>query len=163
LRRGDVIEEVNGEPITGPNQLKLKIASMMPGTVAHIRINRGGERRDVSLTLGELPEKSAENAPGSSAENSPMRGVQVDELTPSVTHDLGLPPDTKGVVVTDIDPGSPAAEAGLHPGDVIEEINRQPVSSLSEYQRALQKADKHALVLSVNRRGSRAYIVVQPE
>jgi serine protease Do len=163
LKKGDVIEELDGEPVTGPNELKLKIASLAPGTVARLKIDRNGQQRDVSVTLGELPEKAAKSALGESGANSPMRGVQVDELTPEAARELGLRPSTKGVVVTDVDPAAPAADTGLHRGDVIEEINRQPVSSVSEYQRAVSQARKEAVVLSVNRQGNTAFVVVQPE
>jgi serine protease Do len=115
------------------------------------------------VTLGELPEKAAKSALGESGANSPMRGVQVDELTPEAARELGLRPSTKGVVVTDVDAAAPAADTGLHRGDVIEEINRQPVSSVSEYQRAVSQARKEAVVLSVNRQGNTAFVVVQPE
>src|SRR5581483_6823825 len=161
LKKGDVIVELNGKPIDGPNQLKLQIASMAPGSVAHLKILRDGQPQDVTVTLGELPEKNAESAPGGgSAENSPLRGVQVDEITARVARELGLPATTKGVVVTDIDPGSPAADAGLRPGDVIQEINRQPVTSVSEYQRIVRQAGKQSLVLLVNRHGNTAFVAV---
>ncbi|HZR33513.1 MAG TPA: DegQ family serine endoprotease [Terriglobales bacterium] len=161
LKKGDVIVELNGKPIDGPNQLKLQIASMAPGSVAHLKILRDGQPQDVTVTLGELPEKNAESAPGGgSAENSPLRGVQVDEMTARVARELGLPATTKGVVVTDIDPGSPAADAGLRPGDVIQEINRQPVTSVSEYQRIVRQAGKQSLVLLVNRHGNTAFVAV---
>jgi serine protease Do len=163
LKKGDVIEELDGEPVTGPNELKLEIASLAPGTVARLKIDRNGELRDVSVTLGELPEKAAKSGLGESDASSPMRGVQVDELTPEAARELGLRPNTKGVVVTDVDPAAPAADAGLHRGDVIEEINRQPVSSVSEYERVVGQAGKEPVVLSVNRQGNTAYLVVQPE
>ena len=163
LKRGDVIEELNGEPVKGPNELKLRIGSLAPGSTADLKIYRDGQQREVSVTLGELPEKAARSVLGESGENSPMRGVEVDELTAEVARELGLRPDTKGVVVTDVDPAAPAADAGLRRGDVIEEVNRQTVSSVSEYQRAVRQAGKQALVLSVSREGSTAYIVVEPE
>lgn len=163
LKKGDVIEELDGQPVTGSNELKLKIASLAPGTVAHLKINHNGEEREVSVTLGELPEKAGAGASGENAETSAMRGVQVDELTPEAARELGLRPTTKGVVVTDVDPAAPAADAGIRPGDVIEEVNRQPVTSVSEYRRALAQAGKEAVVLSVNRHGNAAYLVVEPE
>ena len=163
LKKGDVIEELNGEAVHGPNELKLKIATLAPGSQARLKINRGGQERDVTVTLGELPEKSAESAAAGTGEKGPMRGVQVDELTPDIAHELGLKPSTKGVVVAEVDPSSPAADAGLHRGDVIEEINRQPVNSVSDYQRLVRAADNQELVLSVNREGSTAFIAVQPE
>ena len=163
LKRGDVIEEINGEPVTGPNDLKLKIASMPPGSVVHLKVNRNGQERDIPVTLGELPEKAAKGPSDTSGDNSPMRGAQVDELTPDIAHQLGLPPNTKGVVVTDVDPGSSAADAGLRPGDVIQEINHKPVTSVRDYQQALRQAGKGPVVLSVNRQGTTAYVVVGGE
>jgi serine protease Do len=163
LKKGDVIEELNGEPVSGPNELKLKIAALQPGSVAHLKVNRNGQETNVTATLSELPEKSAKSALEESGETSPMRGVQVEDLTPSAARELGLRPGTKGVVVTDIDPAAPATDAGLRPGDVIQEVNRQPVSSVSDYQKALRAAGQQPAVLSVNRQGSTAFLVVQPE
>ena len=158
LQRGDVITELNGQPINGPNDLRLKVATMVPGTTVHLKAVRNGEPRDVSLTLGEAPAgKGAANAPGGSAENSPMRSVQVDELTGEIRQQLGVKPDLK------VPEGSPAADAGLQRGDVIEQINKQPVNSVSDYQRLINQAGKQTLVLLVNRGGNTTFLVVQPE
>jgi serine protease Do len=164
LQRGDVITELNGQPVSGPNDLRLKVGTMTPGTAVHLQVDRGGSMRDVTLTLGEAPAgKAAGNAAGGAAENSPMRGVQVDELTSDIRQQLGLKPDVKGVVVTEVPDGSPAADAGLQRGDVIEQINRKPVDSLADYQRLIADAGKQTLVLLVNHGGNTAFIVVQPE
>jgi serine protease Do len=164
LQRGDVITELNGQPINGPNDLRLKVATMTPGTTVHLKAVRNGEPRDVSLILGEAPAgKGAANAPGGSAENSPMRGVQVDELTSDIRQQLGLKPDVKGVVVTEVPDASPAADAGLQRGDVIEQINKQPVNTVADYQRLINTAGKQTLVLLVNRGGNTTFLVVQPE
>jgi len=165
LQRGDVILELNGQPIEGPNDLRLKVGTMAPGTTVHLKVNRNGESRDVSLTLGEAPAgKGAAGAtPGGSAESSVMREVQVDELTNEIRQQLGLKPGTEGVVVTDVPDGSPASDAGLQRGDVIEQINRQPVKSVSDYERLIRQAGKEAIVLLVNRGGNTTFVVVQPE
>ncbi|MGA8493319.1 MAG: DegQ family serine endoprotease [Terriglobales bacterium] len=164
LQRGDVITELNGQSVNGPNDLRLKVATMTPGTMVHLKVFRNGESRDVSLTLGEAPGgKGAGNTSGGSAENSTMRGVQVNELTDEVRQQLGLKSDVKGVVVTDVPDASPASDAGLQRGDVIEQINRQPVNSVSDYQRLIGQAGKEALVLLINRGGNTTFLVVQPE
>jgi serine protease Do len=163
LQRGDVIDEINGQPVNGPNELRLKVASMAPGTTVHLKVNRSGQEHDVTLTLGELPSgKTAGNGPGA-AENSPMRGVQVDELTDDIRQQLGLNSDVKGVVVTEVPDGSPASDAGLQRGDVIEQVNRHPVNSVSEYHRLVEEAGKQAIVLLINRGGNTTFLVVQPE
>jgi serine protease Do len=136
LQRGDVITELNGQPISGANDLRLKIGAMAPGTSVHLKIDRNGESHDVNLTLGEAPTgKNAGNAAEGAVANSPMRGVQVDELTPEIRDQLGLKSNVKGVVVTDVADGSPASDAGLQRGDEIEQINRQDVNSVSDYHR----------------------------
>jgi serine protease Do len=164
LQRGDVITELNGQPINGPNDLRLQVGSMVPGTTVHLKVERNGQMRDVSLRLAEAPAaKGAGNGAGGSAENSPMRGVDVDELTSDVRQQLGLKPDVKGVVVTNVADDSPAADAGLQRGDVIEQINRQPVNSVADYQRLVGQAGKQSLVLLINRGGNTNFMVVQPE
>jgi serine protease Do len=163
LKKGDVIEELNGQPVTSSNDLKLQIASLAPGSVAHLKVSRNGQLLDIPVTLGELPEKSGKTAPGEPEADTAMKGVEVDELTPAIRSELGLRPDVKGVVVTDLGPGSPAADAGLQRGDVIQEVNRQAVNSVAEYQRLIRQVGKQPLVLLINRRGSSAYISVQPQ
>ena len=164
LQRGDVITQINGQPVQGPNDLRLKVATMTPGTTVHLAVNRNGESRDISLTLGEAPEaKGAGNTSGGSIENSPMRGVQVDELNGDIRQQLGLNSNVKGVVVTDVPDGSPASDAGLQRGDVIQQINREPVTSVADYQRLIGQAGKQTLVLLINRGGATTFLVVQPE
>ena len=89
--------------------------------------------------------------------------MQVDELSADVRQQLGVKSDVKGVVVTDVPDGSPAADAGLQRGDVIEQINRQPVNSVSDYQRLTREAGKETVVLLVNRGGDTTFLVVQQE
>jgi serine protease Do len=60
LQKGDVIEEIDGQGVTGVNELRLRIASTAPGTTVHLKVLRNGDRREVAVTLGELPEKAAE-------------------------------------------------------------------------------------------------------
>jgi serine protease Do len=162
LQRGDVITELDGQPISGPNDLRLRVGTMTPGTTVQLKILRNGEAREMTLTLGEGPgNKGSNNSPGAS-ENSPMSGVQVDELNADTRQQLGLGPEVKGVVVTDVPDASPAAEAGLQRGDVIEQVNRQPVNSVADYQRLIRQAGKEPLVLLINRGGTTTFMVVQP-
>ena len=163
LQRGDVITELNGQTVAGPNDLRLKVATMAPGTTVHLKVLRNGEPRDIDVTLGESPSsKNAGNA-GNAAQGSAMRGVQVDELTPDIRQQLGLNSSVKGVVVTSVASGSPADEAGLERGDVIEQINRQPVNSVSDYQRLIGETGKQTVVLLINRGGNTTFLVVQPQ
>ena len=164
LQKGDVIEEIDGQTVTGVNDLRLRIASTAPGTTVHLKILRNGKPRDVAVTLGQLPEKANEGPlSGGENEGTPMKGVQVEELTPQLRRELDLSPNVHGVVVTDVSPDSPAADAGLRRGDVIEEVNRQAVDSVSEYRGALRRAGKQSLVLLVSRNGNTTFVVIEPE
>ena len=163
LERGDVIEELNGQEIEGPNELRLKVGTMAPGTTAHLKVNRNGQTRDVALTLVEAPTGNNREAEQGGAEHSPMTGVQVDQLTDEIRQQLGLGPEVKGVVITDVPDGSPAADAGLERGDVIEQVNRHPVNSVSDYQRLIREARNESIVVLINRGGQTQFLVVQPE
>jgi serine protease Do len=163
LQRGDVIEELNGQPVEGPNELRLKIGTMAPGTTIHMKLNRNGETQDVPLTLSEAPSGTNRAAEQGGGEHSPMVGVQVDQLTDDIRQQLGLGREVSGVVITDVPDGSPAADAGLQRGDVIEQVNRHPLNSVSDYQRLIREAGNGSIVVLVNRGGNTQFVVVQPE
>ncbi|HXG64419.1 MAG TPA: PDZ domain-containing protein, partial [Blastocatellia bacterium] len=115
--------------------------------------------REVSVTLGELP-SDGQQAGASESGGSPMDGVTVDELTPQVARQLGLPGEVRGVLITNVQPGSAAADAGLTRGDVVQEVNRQPVGSVSEFRRAVSQAGDQPILLLVNRRGNTLFMMV---
>jgi membrane-associated protease RseP (regulator of RpoE activity) len=117
--------------------------------------------REVPVTLGELPSQSsvpAEAAAGAAA----LQGLSVDELTPQIAGQAGVPRGTRGVVVSDVQAGSAAAEAGLRRGDVIQEVNRQTVASVAEFDRAVRAAGSQTVLLLVNRGGNTIYVTVEP-
>jgi serine protease Do len=102
LQRGDVIAELNGQPVTGPNDLRLKIGTLAPGTTVHLKVDRSGESPDVDVRLGEMPSGKSTGGPAGEAQTSPMSGVQVDELTGDIRQQLGLRPEVKGVAAVDL-------------------------------------------------------------
>jgi len=162
LQRGDVITQLNGQPVQGANDLKLKIGELRPGTTAHLKILRDGKPQDVSLTLGQQPQSGQQQAGAAGPQQQGlMQGVEVQNLTPDILQQLGLSSDTKGVVVANVASGSAAELAGLRRGDVIEQVNRHPVDSVSQYEREIRMAGDQAIVLLVNRGGSTAFVVVQ--
>jgi serine protease Do len=87
--------------------------------------------------------------------------VSVADVTPELARRLGLPPGVRGAVIAEVLPGGPAAEAGLRPGDVVQEVNRRPVRSARDFARAIEEARDADLVLQVNRGGSTAYVVLE--
>lgn len=164
LQRGDVITELDGQPITGPNDLRLKVGAMAPAATVHLKVDRAGESKDFTVVLEETPStKKAATSPSASGGNNVMSGVEVQDLTSDIRNQLGLDPDVKGVVVTNVADASAAATAGLQRGDVIEQVNRQPVSSVADYDRLVRENGNKALVLLVNRGGNTTFLVVEPE
>jgi serine protease Do len=160
LKRGDVILSVNGQPVNSANDLRLRISQTAPGTTVKLGVSRDGKRTDLNVSLGELPEKVAQEGGGN--ENGPggLQGIQVQNLTPDIAQQLQLAAGTKGVVVTAVDPSSPAA-GDLDRGDVIQEVNHKPVSNIEEYRQAIAAAGNQAVLLLVNRGGGTQYVVIE--
>ncbi len=176
IKRGDIVLGLNGEPITGSNDLTAQIASMSPGTTVHLKVFREGKTFDVAVTLAPgsayagMPNEpqSGNEGSGESQENGgkALQGVQVQNLTPDIAQQLSLPMGTKGVVVSSVDPGSAAAEGGLVRGDVIQEVNHKPVSNMSDFRNALAGSDDQPVLLLVipqNQNGQTIYILIQPQ
>jgi serine protease Do len=162
LKRGDVILKVNGEPVSSANDLRLRISQTAPGTNVNLAISHDGKPQDVAITLGEY--RDDKEASAGSAENSEgtLQGIHVQELTPDIAQELNLPAGTHGVIVSDVDPASSASSADIQRGDVIQEVNHKPVSSIEQYKQALAGADDQPVLLLVNRGGTTHYVVIEP-
>lgn len=163
LQQGDVITELDGQPVTGPNDLRLKIGTMKPGTSVRLKVLHNGETHDVNVTLGEAPTKNPTGNQNNGTEGGAMSGVEVQDLTSDIRQELGLSSSVKGVVVSGVAEGSPASDAGLQRGDVIQQVNRQPVNSVGDYDRLVRQAGKQSVILLINRGGNTTFLVVQPE
>ena len=159
LQKGDIILEVNGKPVAGSNDLRMSISMMKPETHVDLKVFRDGRQRDLPVTLAELPTEEASARPNGDSHGSALSGVSVADVTPQTAHQLGLPGSATGVVVTGISPSSPAVDAGLQRGDVIQEVNRQPVKNTSDFERAMRSSKDQTLLL-VNRHGSTMYVAV---
>jgi len=157
LQRGDFILEVNGKPMTGSNQLRMAISMMQPGSEAKLKVIRDGSQRELTIKLHELPTEHAENNNEKSDQQQASAGVEVANLTPQISQHLNLPPMTTGVVVKSVSPSSPLADSGLEKGDVIQEVNHQPVKSVSDFYDAMRKDAANPLLL-VNRGGRTLFI-----
>ncbi|WP_425418979.1 Do family serine endopeptidase [Oricola indica] len=145
IRSGDIIIAVNGNEVEGPRELARQIAGFDPGTKVEVTIIRGGKERTVSVELGELPgAKTAAAAPSTP-----------DQASETALADFGLTvapaEDGNGVVVTDVDPDSAAADAGIRAGEKIVEVNNEAVATASEIENALDdvanSGRKAALIL----------------
>ena len=162
LKNGDVVRKYNGQPVADSGQLVAMVTDTNPGTTVKLDILRDGEPMSIQMTLGERPSDLSVHAGlGSAPSQGTLQGISVQALTPQIRQQLGLPPDEQGVVISTLDPESPAAQAGLQPGDVIEEINHSSVSSVADFQRLAAQA-KGDTLLRINRQGNGAFIVVSP-
>jgi serine protease Do len=162
LKNGDVIRKLNGQTIESRDQLTSTVTDLNPGTVVKLDILRDGQPMTVNVALAERPANLSYTAGMSKAPTEgALRGITVQNLTPELRDQLGLSPDARGVVITELDPSSPAAQAQLQQGDVIESINRHPVNSVQDFNRWAAEA-KGQTLLRINRQGSGGYVEVTP-
>jgi serine protease Do len=162
MERGDVVLKLNGEAVNGPDDLSVRVSEMAPGAVAHLQVFRNGQLKDMDVTLGEYPQAGQAAQAGKPA-GAALKGIEVQNLTPDLAQQLGVPLSTTGVAVTEVDPSSPSAEAGIKRGDVIQEVNHKPVHNVEEYVNALAGTANQPVLLLVNRAGVTHFVVVEPQ
>jgi serine protease Do len=167
LKRGDVVERFDGRDVMDSGHLRNLVAAAAIGSRHRLDIIRDGKPMQAELTIQEAPKERAKRSQASVAEASvtqhPLSGVVFDDVTPPLARQMDLPVNN-GVVVTDIEEGSLAESSGLQPGDVILELNRQPIPNFATFQRLADpmKPTDLALLL-VNRQGTVLYIPVRGE
>jgi serine protease Do len=160
LKSGDVILEINGNKIIESNELRMAVSMMEPGQSVKLKVFRDGNALDVAANVDAYPSEKKERASNdSNGADKSMLGIAVDELTSQDARELGLPGSTKGVVVTEVDPSSKAAEAGLRKGDVIQQVNRMPVTNADDFARAVKHSNGESVLL-VNREGNKIFLAV---
>jgi len=150
-----VIVEFDDKPITEWRDLPRVVAETPVDTAVEVAVIRNGKRRSMKVTVGALEEPQLAGAGGETA-SPEIFGMRAQNVTPEIAEQLGLA-DATGVVVTEVQPGSPADEAGLRRGDVIVEVNRKPVANLGELREQLQDGDKSVLLL-IRRDDSTLYV-----
>jgi len=164
MRPGDIIQEFNGVRITNVHQLQREVAQSRVGTQARLRVLR--EKQDLTLTivLGEQPTELAAAEPSSApAEAAERFGMTVQDLTPELRNQLRLN-NVEGVLVSSIDESGPAARAGIRPGDMITQANREPVKNTRDFARILGQMRRGAnLLLLVRRDGNSRFVVLPPK
>jgi serine protease Do len=161
LKRGDVIVEVDGRKISRTTDLSLLVAATPVGKNVTVSILRDGKPHALTAQVARR-EQQANLSPAPRPEQAPRArlGVSVEPVTPEVAGQLGV--DAGGVIIRGVVDGSPAAEAGLRPGDIITEANRQPVKSPEDLRRAVDTAKPGtSLLLLVQRDGAASYLTVK--
>jgi len=162
IKDGDVIRKFNGKTVETREQLTAMVTDLNPGADVKLDILRDGQPMAIHLTLGERPANlSVMAGVGKAPTEGALRGITVQNLTPELRDRLGLSPDVRGVVIAEIDPDSPAAQAQLQPGDVIASINRHAINTLADFDRWAREA-KGQTLLRINRQGNGAYVVITP-
>lgn len=162
IQSGDVILQVNGDQVIDGRHLKLEMARQVPGSNVSVKILRDGSTKTLDVTVKERPgsEEVAKADTNDSDTTDTLKGVAVGDLDLGARKELSVPAQIKGAVVTAVEPGSAAAEAGLKPGDVITEINRHPVKGADDAVKMTEHAkDKKTLLHIWSENGSR-YVVV---
>ena len=164
IKRGDVITAFNDQVIVDSNNLRNLVASTPPGSEATLTILRDGREQKVRITLGELPAGARQQnneTPGGQSQGAGKFGFTLQPLTPDLAARLGIGSNEEGLVVTAVDPSGPAAEAGINQGDVIQEVNRQPVRTLGDFNVAVARSGSRPALVLVNRRGNVVYLTLR--
>ncbi len=160
LQNGDVIVQIDGKPVSDSVRLRLLVGQTAPGTQITLKLVRQGKEKTVSLTLEEIPaDLQTAQSDGRPAQDV-LRGVVASDLTPAQRAQMRAPANLAGAVVTEVDPDSGAARAGIREGDVILEINRQPVRSASELEEACKQVKGERILLRIWNRGMTRFVMV---
>jgi serine protease Do len=159
VRPGDVIVAYDGHPIRHSDELPRLVAETPVGRDVALTVVRNGKTLTLPARIVKLAEPEQRRAAG--VGGKPALGLAVQTVTSQLAGELGLPV-TAGVLVRGVEDGSPAASAGLQAGDVIAEIDREPVKSVDDLERALTRRRPGAPVLFfVHRNGGDLYIAVE--
>ena len=159
LKQGDVITSYQDSPIDDAVALQRMVTKTTVGTKVPLKVMRDGKEKTLTVTIGEQPGDLKIAKTESGEKEYAFAGVAVQDLDRDTAKELGIKGKTHGVVVTSVEPDSGAEKAGLMPGDVIREINRQPVRSVTDFEKVSSavKKGENVLIL-INRRGASLFL-----
>ena len=162
LERGDVILSFNNTPVKDSHELPALVAQTPVGERVTVTVLRGGKERSFTVKLGELTDQRTEAE--SDEENEDSWGITVANLSTETRRRFQLDRNQRGVVVVEVERGSPAEAAGVQPGDVIEEVNRQAVNSVQDFTKATADVkNQDRLLLLIRRGASTSFSVLRRE
>ena len=174
IKRGDVVVAFNGKEVQSVSQLRNLVARTMVGKDAQVKVVREGTEQLIAVKVAERPsdEMLAKREPGPPKESGEMikppdnvlASLRVQALDNALMSQLNISAKTTGVVITSVEPGGEAEAAGLQRGDVLQEVNHEPVKALADYQKAAEKIKKgEPAVVFVNRQGNSLYVAINPK
>jgi serine protease Do len=158
IKPGDVIVEFEGQPVEKASELQNKVAMKKPGTKVEIVVLRNGKRKTLTAELEKRPAKEELEA-GKGGASTEKLGVTVQNLTDDLAKRYGYE-GLKGVIVAEVEPDSPAAGAGIQPGSLIQEVNRQPVENTKQFNEEIQKAAEQGKAMLRVRYENRSIFVI---
>jgi serine protease Do len=158
LRRGDVVLEIDGRPVEKMESFRNRVALTEPGTTIRLDVLRDGKRRELTVSVGTRSEDSGSGALSSSSAHD--LGLVLEDLSGDVARQLGFV-GRHGVVITDVVEGSSAARAGLHPGMLIEQVDRQEIESVTDFRRVLDASTADKVLLLVRDEQAARFLVLQ--
>lgn len=162
LKRGDVILRLGDKRVDDSGHLRNLVAGMQPGTSTTVTILREGKERHLPVTIGEAPSHDVASREGTPPiESTRDLGLAVTDPSAAIRQRFDLPRGATGAIVRAVEPGSPAQEAGLRPGDLIQEVNRRQIRSAREFVETVRQQKGRDLVLLVNRGGNTAFVVIE--
>jgi serine protease Do len=158
IEQGDIIVQYDGKVVADSKDLPRMVASTPVGKSVTVKLLRNGKPVERDVKVGEMEEKQEmAKAPAQKS-----LGITVQNITPEIARGLGLKKDT-GVVITRVEPGSPASEAGLESGDVVLEVNRAPVKDAGDFVKKVEKArDQNNVLLFIQRGQNNLFAAVTP-
>ncbi|HJX09085.1 MAG TPA: DegQ family serine endoprotease [Candidatus Binatia bacterium] len=153
IKSSDIVVEFNGKPVPRSHDFPSVIADTPPGQKVTLKIIREKKEQTVAVKIGELPDES-DTSQQIEAKDAEI-GLRVQRITPEAARRLGMN-STKGVMVVEVQPGSPADQVGLEPADVIREVNQRPVNNVKDFQLALRQGRRGDRILLLVQRGDNA-------
>ncbi|MFH1002464.1 MAG: PDZ domain-containing protein, partial [bacterium] len=166
IKTGDIIEKVNNEEVNSPEELQNKIGNIDIGKEANIGIVRNGETISFVVKISEMPTVDVEEEGSESPKEkvfSVQTGLKVESVTMEIAKESGLP-WVKGLIITEVVPGSSADDKGLQLKDIVLEANRTEVSSIGEWEKVINKLEPgDTLLLLVFRNQHTYYVPIKVE
>jgi len=161
---GDIVTQFAGQPVKDARSLKLAVANHKPGEKAAITVLREGQPRNLSATLesqkGQGGKSKEELSANPSGNEGALNGVGVADLDPATRREAGIPANITGALISQVDPGTPSWEAGLRPGDVIQQINRQPVTDAASAIKLTEETPTAPTLVQLWSRGGSRFAVI---